>query len=166
MSNYQFMSSLFTFYLKGSIDVDDNGVKFMIPNTILEFIPLGKTTKNMPISQISSVDSSFSLNMKTFGIGLLLALIGLMSFGDSIIFALIMLLIGINFVISAFQTILTINCTGSEALVISALVFDKKNLEAACEHINLSLRGRVTDTNVRVHTEASTDRIVDAIAQK
>lgn len=166
MSNYQFMSSLFTFYLKGNIGVDDNGVKFMIPNTILKFIPLGKTTKNIPISQISSVDSSFSLDIKTLLIGLFLTLLGLDTLGETFVFSLILTLIGINAVVSAFQTILSINCTGSEALVISALIFDKKNLEAAGEHITRSVQGRVSDTNVRIHAEASTDRIVEAIAQK
>lgn len=164
MTSYTYMSALLTFYIKGEIQVEETGIDFTIPNTFLKFIPLGTRTKNIPISQISSVDTSFRLNGSTLVTGIILFILGLMtSDASTALFCLVFLALGIAEIISSLETVLVVNCTGHEGLVIVATVFDKQTIEDAGSAINATLRSRVFDTNFRTHAEASTDRIVDAI---
>ena len=54
MQPITYMTSLFTFYLKGEIKSEQNFISFKVPNTILGLIPLGAQTEKFTISQIAS----------------------------------------------------------------------------------------------------------------
>lgn len=166
MSKYTFMTSLMTFYLKGSASIDSNQTSFKAPNTILKFIPLGAKNHNIPVNQISGVNTSFSLDIKAFLAGVVLAFIGLGAFGDSFFAGLILLAIGAGMVISSFTTLLQVEKTSGNAVTISFLIFDKNVAEQIADEINNTINNRINDTNVRVHTAESTDKIVAAINNK
>ena len=93
MNTITFMTGLLTFYLKGEISTDQNFLKLKVPNTILALIPLGAKNDSIPVQQVSTVSSSFSLNIKRLLVGLVVALLGLGGFSDSILLGLILLFV-------------------------------------------------------------------------
>ncbi len=162
MQPIQYMSSLLTFYLKGEIRQEQNFVNLKRPNTILSLIPLGAKKDSIPVNQLSSVESNFKLHFGSFLIGAIIAIIGLFMFSQSFILALILLLIGANKAITAFETLLVIKTTSGDSKVIPFLIFEKSKAEQAEMQIRIIISDRLDDTNNRVHS----DRIIEAINNK
>lgn len=162
MQPIQYMTSLLTFYMKGEIRQEQNFVNLKIPNTILSFIPLGAKKDSIPVSQLSSVESNFKLHFGAFLLGAIISVVGLCLISDSFLLALILMLIGANKIITAFETVLTIKTTAGDVKNISFLIFDKAKAEDAEKQIRQIISDRLDDTNNRTQT----DRIVDAINQK
>ena len=156
------MTSLLTFYLKGEIRQEQNFVNLKKPNTILSLIPLGAQKDSIPVSQLSSVESSFSLHLGSLLLGAVLALGGLALVSESFLVALILMAVGANKAITAFETVLSIKTTAGDIKSISFLIFEKSKAEAAEAQIRQVLSNRLDDTNNRVQT----DRIVEAINNK
>ena len=76
-------------------------------------------------------------------------------------------------VLSAFQTLLVLNLTSGGSHVISAVVFEKANLENCKETIEALILNRYDDTNTRKHTDRmiqnadqNADRMIDALKNK
>ena len=65
-------------------------------------------------------------------------------------------------VLSSLQSAVCITVAGQTRLI-SLIVFEKDKAQEIANRINEMISNRYADTNVRIHTEASTDRIVDAI---
>ncbi|MGB4985418.1 MAG: hypothetical protein WBO70_06565 [Erysipelotrichaceae bacterium] len=172
MKKFTYMSSLLTFYLKGSVEIETNKVVTEVPNTVLGLIPLGKTKGNIAIDQIAAVDTSFHLDIKGFIIGILFIAFGVYfikqgGFDPSaILVTLIFSGIGLMRCISALETILLIEKTSGAHFGILFVVFEKQKAFEICEIINEKIDDRLKDTNVRVHTTENTDRIIDAINKK
>ena len=162
MQPIQYMTSLLTFYLKGEIRQEQNFVNLKKPNTILSLIPLGAKKDSIPVSQLSSVESNFKLHLGSLLLGAIIAIAGLCMVSGSFIIALILMLIGANKAITAFETILTIKTTAGDVKNISFLIFEKAKAELAETQIRQIISDRLDDTNNRVQT----DRIVDAINNK
>ena len=162
MQPIQYMTSLLTFYMKGEIRQDQNFVNMTKPNTILKLVPLGTKKDSIPVNQLASVESNFKLHLGSLIKGLILAILGLCLFSESFILGLILLLIGANMGITAFETILTIKTTAGDVKNVSFLIFEKDKAEQAENQIRKIISDRLDDTNNRVQT----DRIVDAINRK
>ena len=162
MQPIRYGTSLLTFYLKGEIRQEQNFVNFKKPNTILSLIPLGAKKESIPVSQLSSVESNFKLRFGSLLIGIIIAIFGLCLFSESFVAGLILLLVGVNQAITAFETILTVKTTAGDVKEISFLVFEKSKAEIAEKQIRQIISDRLDDTNNRVQT----DRIVDAINNK
>ncbi len=164
MQPIRYMTSLLTFYLKGEISQEQNFVNLKKPNTILGLIPLGSKNDSIPVTQLSSVQSNFKLHFGRLLVRGWLALGGLALFTlpEAVIPAILLLVIGLNGAITAFETILTIKTTSGEVKSISFLVFEKGKAQQAEKQIRQIISNRLDDTNNRVHT----DRIVDAINNK
>ena len=162
MKPVQYMTSLLTFYLKGEIRQEQNFVNLKKPNTILSLIPLGAKKDSIPVSQLSSVESNFKLHFGSLLFGAIIAIIGLCLISESFLLALILILIGANKAITAFETILTIKTTSGDVKNVSFLIFEKAKADEAENQIRQIISDRLDDTNNRVHT----DRIVDAINNK
>ena len=166
MQPITYMTSLFTFYLKGEIKSEQNFISFKVPNTILGLIPLGAQTEKFTISQIASTATNTRLSLKYLLLGILLVLWGFSGLTESFLLGLILLLLGINNVVNAF----IINLTAGQQKIISFLIFDKQKANQAAEQINAMIAGRLDDTNTRQQTNRvidanaqQTDRIIDAI---
>lgn len=167
MQPIQYMTSLLTFYLKGEIRQEQNFVNLKKPNTILGLIPLGAKKDSVPVSQLASVESNFKLRFGSLLVGALIAVFGLLLGFASIdpamlLFGLLLFLVGVNKVITAFETILTIKTTAGDVKDIAFLIFEKAKAEEAEKQIRQIISDRLDDTNNRVQT----DRIVDAINNK
>jgi len=163
MEKITFMSALLTFYLKGEISQDQDFLQLKIPNTILTFIPLGSRKYNIPVTQISTVDTSFSMDFKHFILGVLVAFLGFSMIGDSLLWALILLALGASMILSSFHTVLSIHASSGTERNVSFLIFEKSKAEQAAEMINRFIALRHADTNVRMQNAVLGDRLVDAI---
>ena len=162
MQPIRYMTSLLTFYLKGEIRQEQNFVNLKKPNTILSLIPLGAKKESIPVSQLSSVESNFRLQFGSFLFGAIIAIAGICLMSDLFAAALILMLVGVNKAITAFEIILTIKTTAGDTKNISFLIFEKSKAELAETQIRQIVSDRLDDTNNRVQT----DRIVDAINNK
>jgi len=162
METVRYMTSLLTFYLKGEIQHEQNFVKLAKPNTILGLIPLGAKKESIPVTQLSTVESNFKLHFRRFLGGLILTILALVLMGESLLGGLLLLIVGVNAVLTAFETRLTIKTTSGEAKDISFLIFEKSKADLAEKQINDLVSNRLDDTNTRQQT----DRVVDAINNK
>lgn len=52
--------------MKSQVALEENFIKTTSPNSILKVIPLGSSNKTIPLEQISSVDDSFKMDIKSF----------------------------------------------------------------------------------------------------
>lgn len=162
METINYMTSLLTFYLKGEIQQEQNFVNLKKPNTIFGLIPLGAKQDSIPVTQLSSVESNFKLQLGRFLAGIIIAVLGLCLLSEMFLLALIVLIIGANRAITAFEIILTIKTTAGDIKNISFLIFEKSKAELAEKQIRQIISNRLDDTNNRVQT----DRIVEAINNK
>ncbi len=162
MRPIQYMTSLLTFYLKGEISYDHNFVNLKKPNTILKLIPLGAKKESVPVDQLASVESSFKLHFGSLLKGLIIAVVGLCLLAESPVQGLLLVLIGANMGITAFETVLMIKTTAADIKNVSFLIFEKEKAEQAETQIRGIISNRLDDTNDRVQT----DRIVEAIVNK
>ena len=144
METVTFITSLFTFYIKGEISIDSHFVKLKKPNTILSIIPMGAKKESIPANQISSVGTNFKMIFGNFLIGLILACI---SFGQltnengSIFAGIILILLGGLYIVNSFQTKLIINTTSGQIKEINFL--DKKKADMAENMINILIANRM-----------------------
>ena len=161
MGTIRYITSLLTFYLKGEISTDQNFIKFKEPNTILGLIPLGAKTQNVAINQIASTQTNMKLKLLKLIIGIVLAVLGFSMFSESFVGGLIILIIGANSIIDAFEIDLQVNLTSGQVKAIDFFIFEKAKAEQAAAQINSMISNRLDDTN----TKQQTDRIVDAISK-
>lgn len=161
-----FITSYLTFYLKGEFGLDGDFVKLKVPNTILKVVPLGAENKTVAISQIASVEDSFKLELKPFLAGVIIALVGLSSLANNFVMGLLLVAYGVLSALSSFQTVLSVNTTSGQSLKISFVLFEKVKALGVKDTIEKIIAQRHHDTNVRVHTQASTEAIVNAINNK
>ena len=162
MESVKYITSLLTFYLKGEISSEQNFVKFKEPNTILGLIPLGAKKESVAINQISSTQTNMKLKFGKLLIGIVIAILALASFKDTFVGGLILLIIGGNCIIDAFEVDLQVIMTSGQIKTIDFFIFEKAKAESAEKQINAMISNRLDDTNSRQQT----DRIVDAINNK
>lgn len=164
MKKINFITELVLFWIKGEISFDNNFVKFKIPNTIFfGLIPLGSRNKSVPINQLASVGSDFSLKLKQLILGIILAWAGIsMITEETTIVAVIFLILGILNILNSFKTKLLVSLTSGEKIELNIVIFEKSKAEDAEETLNKLISRRLDDTNNRMQT----DRIVDAIKNK
>lgn len=157
-----FITSFLTFYMKGTISIADRMVQLSIPNTVLKLIPLGSYKRNVPINQISSVETSFSLNFKSLIFGIILLMLGLGFITENTGLGIVGIILGLNSAVSSFQTFLLITLTSGKVEGASFIIFEKNKAIEIADAINAMITNRLDDTNNRIQT----DRIVDAIQKK
>lgn len=162
MQPIKYMTSLLTFYLKGEICQEQNFVNLKKPNTILSFIPLGAKKESIPVNQLASVESNFKLRFRRLLGGVIIGLLGALLLESAPVLAGLIMLLGANRGITAFETELTIKTTSGDAKNISFIIFEKGKANEAERQIRQIISDRLDDTNNRVQT----DRIVDAINSK
>ncbi|MGY3725193.1 hypothetical protein SAMN05421767_1252 [Granulicatella balaenopterae] len=163
MYKISFITSVLTYYLKGEVSIDDNFIKITNPNTILKCIPLGANDTSIPVNQLASVDSSFSLDLKSLVINFVIAFVGLGVKESNFLLGVVMVLLGIGGMINAFQTIMTFRTTSGEMVMMNVVVFEKEKVIECKEKVETLLVSHLDNTNIRKHAEQQTDRIIDAI---
>lgn len=162
MEPIKYMTSLLTFYLKGEIKSEQNFIVFNEPNTILGLIPLGSKTERFPVAQISSTSTSFSLKLPKLLLGVIVAIGAFALMTQSFVLGLILLLLGVNWIIDAFEVYMVVTTTAGQKKFIDFFIFEKGKAQKAEQQINTMISDRLSDTNMRIQT----DRVVDAINRK
>lgn len=168
MKTIKYRISLPTAYLKGEVTHEQNFVKLKTPNILFSLIAIGSKSDVVPVNQIATVTRSFNSIGVILLFGILLMWSGFSAMSASKILSLssslapiILIILGI-FIITSFQTVITIKTTSGEALKISVLIFDRSKALEIENLINQLISNRLDDTNNRQQT----DRIVEAINNK
>jgi len=160
MTTIRYLTSLLTFYLRGEITVEQNFVRFKLPNTILGIIPLGARKESVPVTQIASTQSNFKLRFFRLIFAALVIALGFYLLPNSFAGGLIILILGANMVINSFTITLDVNMTSGKPYHISFFILEKGKADRAESLINQKISGRLDDTNVRQQT----DRVIGAIS--
>jgi len=166
MERIRFITSLLTFYIKGEISFEQNFIKLKRPNTLLTFIPFGCKKDSVAVNQIASVSTNFKLLPKALLLGLIEVIIGFICFGSgdsTLIAGILIMALGAITVMNSFQTILSIETTGSKRYYLSFFIFEKSKATKAEEAINNLIASRLNRTDVAQATQAQTNAIVNAI---
>ena len=114
MNTINYITSLLTFYLKGEICSEQNFIQFKEPNTILGLIPLGAKSERIAINQISSVTTNTKMKLGKLIIGIVIAVLALISFKDSFLLGLIILIIAVNSIVDDFEIDLEVDLTSEK----------------------------------------------------
>ena len=160
-----YMTSLLTFYIKSEFSFSRNMIVFKRPNTVLRFFPVGATQSSLPVTQLTSVSTSFRFKLGSFLLGWIVVAVGLFAriegatFWPRFLIALVFVAVGAAEVIKAFETTLTIQATSYKDINISFFVFEKDKAYRIESLINRLISERLDDTNMTDQT----DRLVDAI---
>jgi len=131
----KFHTNLILFWLQGQIDVDERQVKTKIPNTIFfGLIPLGSNDQTIPLSNISGVEISGSYKLFNIIVGVVLFLVSFGMFSESVLGALVCMVIGALLVVSGVKSRMTIEKAGKDWIV-NVPIWSKKALQEAHDQI-------------------------------
>ena len=149
MPKITYLENLLFFWIKGKIYFENNILKLENPHFALGIIPVGRKKKNIPINQISSVETDFKFRILTLIWGLFLLLIGFTALGseDGAVLGIVILLVGVSQVASAFQSRLNITLTSGEEIPNEFLIFERAKAEQAEENINQLVLNKGNITN-------------------
>ncbi len=139
MFRIQYLVSLFTFYMRGEISVDNYFIRFHRPETRLGIIAAGSTDTSVPVLQISSVAKRFSINFIQLLNTLFLIALSVIVFKfipRYFWIALILLLFAFNAFLQTFVTKLTIRFTSGQTVTVSFIVFEMTKADQAEKVIN------------------------------
>lgn len=89
----RFSPSVIIFWLKTSIAASSTRIQYKAPNTLFGLIPLGASTKTIPLRNVASVDTDTKFNLGSLVWGLLFLFVGFGMFDSNAMVAIILLLI-------------------------------------------------------------------------
>lgn len=145
MPKIEYIENLLFFWIKGKIYFENNILKLENPHYILGIIPTGRRKKNVPVNQISSVETDFKLSFKTLIWGLLLLLFGFSGLGQdgAAVIGLIFMVLGAAQIASAFQSVVKITLTSGEEVPNEFVIFERAKAEQAEENINQLILSKI-----------------------
>ena len=146
MTTIRFITGLLTFYMKGEISKDDSFIYLVMPDSILGFIPLSKTCKQLLLNQVASISTGFQLVFKDIFVGIAEMMLGML-FWQFPFIALLLAALGIITVIGALQTTLTVNLTSGEHIVIRIHIFEGQKVCEAHSIIYEAINNCRNNTN-------------------
>ena len=85
----RFSPSVIIFWLKTSIAASSTRVQYRAPNTLFGLIPLGASTKTIPLRNIASVDTNTKFNLGSLVWGLLFLFVGFGMFNSNALVAIV-----------------------------------------------------------------------------
>ena len=91
----RFSPSVIIFWLKTSIAASSTRVQYRAPNTLFGLIPLGASTKTIPLRNIASVDTNTKFNLGSLVWGLFFLFVGFGMFDSNALAAIVCLLIAV-----------------------------------------------------------------------
>ena len=91
----RFSPSVIIFWLKTSIAASSTRVQYRAPNTLFGLIPLGASTKTIPLRNIASVDTNTKFNLGSLVWGLFFLFVGFGMFASNALAAIVCLLIAV-----------------------------------------------------------------------
>ena len=123
----RFSPSVIIFWLKTSIAASSTRVQYKAPNTLFGLIPLGASTKTIPLRNIASVDTNTKFNFGSLVWGVVFLLIGLGCLDSSVAVALVLILVATANLANTMSASLVFHdpSGGANAITVSILEKDK-----------------------------------------
>lgn len=123
----RFSPSVIIFWLKTSIAASSTRVQYKAPNTLFGLIPLGASTKTIPLRNIASVDTNTKFNFGSLVWGVVFLLIGLGCLDSSVAVALVLILVAAANLANTMSASLVFHdpSGGANAITVSILEKDK-----------------------------------------
>ena len=123
----RFSPSVIIFWLKTSIAASSTRVQYRAPNTLFGLIPLGASTKTIPLRNIASVDTNTKFNLGSLVWGLFFLFVGFGMFDSNALAAIVCLLIAVANFANVMSATLTFRdpSGGANDITVSILEKDK-----------------------------------------
>ena len=161
----EFSLSILLFWVKGSIEVDNRTINTSTQNVIMGAIPAGRDDQVFRLNNVQGTSVSQSYRMAQFVLGAILALVGFVMLDGNLFAGLVLTVIGIVTFLNGILTSLTIQGNGSN-YIISVPFFEKAKIQEINAAINEALiyREDASDNNrVMANANQNTAAMVDAI---
>ncbi|KAA8369751.1 DUF2892 domain-containing protein [Leuconostoc carnosum] len=161
--NEDFAVSVVTPWVKGNMSVDEGFLKVKIQNTILfGLIPAGMHKDTSPLQSVSNVYTSKEYKLSRLILGVIIILLGFSMFSSSFLGAIIALVIGAAVLFSGILTVFAYERSGIEKKIYLPF-FEANHASEFEEQVISAMRIYQEDRNVRMHSQNSSDQIVNAI---
>ena len=147
----RFSPSVIIFWLKTSIAASSTRVQYKAPNTLFGLIPLGASTKTIPLRNIASVDTNTKFNLGSLVWGLFFLFVGFGMFDSNALAAIVCLLIAVANFANVMSATLTFRDPSGGANDITVSILEKDKLMSLAQEI----QSRVfTDADQLRHEES------------
>lgn len=124
----RFSPSVIIFWLKTSIAASSTRVQYRAPNTLFGLIPLGASTKTIPLRNIASVDTNTKFNLGSLVWGLFFLFVGFGMFDSNALVAIVCLLIAVANFANVMSATLTFRDPSGGANDITVSILEKDKL--------------------------------------
>lgn len=159
----EFAISVFTPWIKGTMDADTHYLSVNLPNTVLfGLIPAGKRKDRSPISGITNMYTNREYKLGKMFFGAVIAFFGFSSIGDSGLMGLLVVALGVLLFLSGIVTTFSYERSG----IIKSIqfpFFEANHVESFEEYVSQIVSAHHDDRNVRTHSESNAQSIVNAI---
>ena len=137
-----FPFSLTFFFLKTKAALTDRRVAWERPTTVLGLIPVGSQRDSIPLNSIASVGTKTALGIWRLVFGIVILLGGLGAIANSPLGGLILLVIGLALILSAFQARLTVVNNGGQRYSIFVPVNARDKAQQFADQINTTIAAK------------------------
>lgn len=131
----RFSPSVIIFWLKTSIAASSTRVQYKAPNTLFGLIPLGASTKTIPLCNIASVDTNTRFNFGSLVWGVVFLLIGLGCLDSSVAVALVLILVAAANLANTMSASLVFHDPSGGANAITVSILEKDKLMSLAQEI-------------------------------
>ena len=131
----RFSPSVIIFWLKTSIAASSTRVQYKAPNTLFGLIPLGASTKTIPLRNIASVDTNTKFNLGSLVWGVVFLLIGLGCLDSSVAVALVLILVAAANLANTMSASLVFHDPSGGANTITVSILEKNKLMQLAQEI-------------------------------
>lgn len=131
----RFSPSVIIFWLKTSIAASSTRVQYRAPNTLFGLIPLGASTKTIPLRNIASVDTNTKFNLGSLVWGVVFLLIGLGCLDGSVAVALVLILVAAANLANTMSASLVFHDPSGGANTITVSILEKDKLMSLAQEI-------------------------------
>ncbi|KXS23328.1 MAG: hypothetical protein AYW82_03830 [Bifidobacterium dentium] len=133
----RFSPSVIIFWLKTSIAASSTRIQYKAPNTLFGLIPLGASTKTIPLRNVASVDTNTKFNLGSLVWGLLFLFVGFGMFDSNAMAAIILLLIAAANLANVMSASLVFRDPSGGANAITVSVLEKDRLMGLAQEIQV-----------------------------
>ena len=131
----RFSPSVIIFWLKTSIAASSTRVQYKAPNTLFGLIPLGASTKTIPLRNIASVDTNTKFNFGSLVWGVVFLLIGLGCLDSNVAVALVLILVAAANLANTMSASLVFHDPSGGANTITVSILEKNKLMQLAQEI-------------------------------
>lgn len=147
----RFSPSVIIFWLKTSIAASSTRVQYKAPNTLFGLIPLGASTKTIPLRNIASVDTNTRFNLGSLVWGLIFLFVGFGMFDSNALVAIVCLLVAVANFANVMSATLTFHDPSGGANAITVSILEKDKLMGLAQEIQTRV---FTDADQLRHEES------------